>query len=160
MRAQAGNGLFLSRHFQNAYTTRDIDAAAKMFAERHGIRAFHYMRDVPMGDASIHIGLAWAGDVMIELIQPNSDVPLYSGHVPPAGQLVRLHHLGHLIDDRAEYDAVVARASASGYPVALQGNSYGINYCYLDVRSDAGHFLEYVHLDPPMAQFFAPVPRN
>jgi hypothetical protein len=160
MRSNAGNGLFLSRHFQNAYTTRDIDAAAKMFADRYDVRSFHYMRDVPNGNASMHLGLAWAGDVMVELIQPNGDIPLYSSHMPPDGQLVRFHHLGHLIDDRAEYDAVVARATASGYPIALHGNNYGINYLYLDVRSDAGHFLEYVHLDPPMTQFFAPVPRN
>ena len=96
---------------------------------------------------------------MIELIQPNGDVPLYSSHMPPAGQLVRFHHLGHLIEERAEYDAVVAKATASGYPIAMQGNSYGINYLYLDVRVDMGHYLEYVHLDPPMAQFFDPVPR-
>ncbi len=160
MRAQAGNGLYLSRHFQNAYTTRDIDAAAKLFGDRHGIKSFHYMRDVPFGpDATIHIGLAWAGDVMIELIQPNGHAELYSTHLPPDGQLVRFHHLGHLFEDRAEYDRVVALANASGYPVPIQGNSYGLNYCYLDVRSDAGHFLEYVHLDPPMARFFDPVPR-
>jgi hypothetical protein len=162
MKPPAGNGLFLSRHFQNAYTTRDIDAAAQMFADRHGIRAFHYMRDVPFGpDASIHIGLAWAGEVMVELIQPNGEAPtLYSTHLPPDGQLIRFHHLGHLISERAEYDAVVARANASGYPVAIQGNNYGVNYLYLDVRSDVGHFLEYVHLDPPMARFFDAVPRN
>lgn len=162
MNRNAGNGLFLSRHFQNAYTTRDIDAAAKMFADRHGIRSFHYMRDVPFGPgASIHIGLAWAGEVMVELIQPNGDAPnLYSTHLPPEEQLVRFHHLGHLLAERAEYDAVAARANASSYPIAIQGNNYGVNYLYLDVRSDVGHFLEYVHLDPPMAGFFDAVPRN
>ena len=120
------------------------------------------MRDVPFGPgASIHLGLAWAGDVMIELIQPNGDAAnLYTTHLPPDGQLVRFHHLGHLIEQRDEYDAVVARAAASGYPITMQGNSHGVNYLYLDVRADAGHYLEYVHLDPPMAQFFAAVPRN
>ena len=162
MSHHAGNGLFLSRHFQNAYTTRDIDAAVTMFADRHGIRSFHSIRDVPFGpDTSIHIALAWAGDVMIELIQPNGGAEnLYSGHLPPHGQCVRFHHLGHLIEQREEYDLVTARAVASGYAIALQGNHYGVNYLYLDVRADAGHYLEYVHLDPPMAQFFAAVPRN
>ena len=162
MSLKAGNGLFLSRHFQNAYTTRDIDAAVQMFRDRHGIRSFHFMRDVPFGPgASIHIGLAWAGGVMIELIQPNGNSEnLYTTHLPLEGQLVRFHHLGHLIEQRDEYDAVAARAAASGYPIALQGTNYGVNYLYLDVRADAGHYLEYVHLDPPMAQFFAVVPHN
>ena len=108
MNLDTGNGLFLSRHFQNAYTTRDIDAAARMFADRHGIRSFHFMRDIPFGPgATIHIGLAWAGDVMIELIQPTGDTEnLYSTSLPPEGQLVRFHHLGHLIEQREAWDAV------------------------------------------------------
>jgi hypothetical protein len=120
------------------------------------------MRDLPFGDgSSIHLGLAWAGDVMVELIQPNGAAPnMYSTHLPADGQFVRLHHFGHLIEQRSEYDAVVAQATASGYPIALQGNDYGVNYLYLDIRTDAGHYLEYVHLDPPMAGFFDPVPRN
>jgi hypothetical protein len=161
MNQAAGNGLFLARHFQNAYVTRDIDAAARMFAERHGIRSFHYMRDVPFGPgASIHIGLAWAGKVMIELIQPNGDAPnLYSTMLPPTGQLLRFHHLGHLIEERREWDEVVARAESSGIPVALRGNGYGVNFLYLDARADTGHFLEYVHLDAEAAGFFDRAPR-
>jgi hypothetical protein len=162
MNLVTGNGLFLSRHFQNAYTTRDADAAARMFADRHGIRSFHFMRDVPFGPgATINIGLAWAGDVMVELIQPAGEGEnLYSTMLPPEGQLVRFHHLGHLIEQREEWDAVVAQATASGYPITLHGNNYGVNYLYLDVRADAGHYLEYVHLDPPVARFFDVVPRN
>jgi hypothetical protein len=80
--------------------------------------------------------------------------------LPPEGQFVRFHHLGHLIGPREEYDAVLAQATASGYPIAIQGNNHGINYLYLDARADLGHFLEYVHLEPPMEQFFDVVPRN
>lgn len=161
MNAKAGNGLFLARHFQNAYVTRDIDAAVRVFAERHGIGSFQYMRDVPFGPgATIHIALAWAGDIMIELIQPDGDAPnLYSTHLPLAGQRLRFHHLGHLIDQRSEWDEVVDRATRSGMPITMQGNSYGLNYLYLDARDDTGHYLEYVHLDPEVAGFFDKVPR-
>lgn len=159
--SQAGNGLFLSRHFQNAYTTRSLEAAVTMFGTRHGIKEFHYMRDVPFGpDATIQIALAWAGDVMIELIEPRGAAALYAGHLPAAGEVVRFHHLGHLVDSRAEYDTVCGRALASGYPVALHGSNHGINFLYLDARADLGHYLEFVHLDPPMASFFDAVPRN
>lgn len=161
MNKVAGNGLFLARHFQNAYVARDIDAAARMFAERHGIGAFQYMRDIPFGPgASIHIALAWAGEVMVELIQPDGDAPnLYSTHLPLDGQLLRLHHLGHLIDLRDEWDEVVGRAERSGMPVAMRGNSHGLNYLYLDARADTGHYLEYIHLDTEAAGFFSQVPR-
>ena len=162
MNGKAGNGLHLSRHFQNAYVTHDIDAAARALADRHGIGSFYYLRDVPFGPgASIHIGLAWAGDVMIELIQPIGDAPnLYSAHLPLDGQRLRLHHLGHLIPTRDEWDTVVAQAERSGMPIVIHGNNHGLNYLYLDVRADAGHYLEYVHLDPPAARFFDAVPRN
>ena len=126
MNAKAGNGLFLARHFQNAYVTRDIDAAARVFAERHGIGSFQYMRDVPFGPgATIHIALAWAGDIMIELIQPNGDAPnLYSTHLPLAGQRLRFHHLGHLIDQRSEWDEVVERAFSDLRMLAPSKNTH------------------------------------
>jgi hypothetical protein len=44
-------------------------------------------------------------------------------------------------------------------PITMQGNSYGLNYLYLDARDDTGHYLEYVHLDPEAAGFFDKVPR-
>jgi hypothetical protein len=161
MNAATGNGLFLSRHFQNAYVTRDLDAAARMFADRHGIRQFKYIRDIPFGPgATMSLGLAWAGDVMIELIQADGGTNLYTTMLPPEGQVVRFHHLGHLIEQRSEWDSVVEQVTRSGLPIAMQGNSYGVNFLYLDVTADAGHYLEYIHLDPEASHFFADVPRN
>lgn len=162
MTAESGNGLFLSRHFQNAYTTSNLQAAVDMFGSRYGLHKFFYMRDIPFGPgAVVQIALAWAGDVMIELIEPQGEAEnLYSTHLPAEGEVIRFHHLGHLVDSRAEFDTVSARAAASGYPIVLQGNNNGINFLYLDTRADVGHYLEYVHLDPPMAGFFAAVPRN
>jgi len=158
----SGNGLYLSRHFQNAYTTRDLDTAVAMFSARYGIGAFHYMRNVPFGtDGIINLALAWAGGVMIELIEPQCPIDnLYTVHLPDDQSLIRFHHLGHLIHSRDEYDAICDRAATCGHPIALQGNNHGINFLYLDARADVGHYLEFVHLDPSMANFFAAVPRN
>ena len=161
MNGSAGSGLYAERHFQNAYVTRDIDAAAKMFAERHGIGSFHFLRDIPFEPgATTHLALAWAGDVMIELIQPNGAAPnLYSTHLPEPGQLLRFHHLGHLITDDASWDRIESTALRSGLPVALHGNSYGVNYLYLDARAELGHYLEYVYLTGDAVHFFDAVPR-
>jgi len=158
----AGNGLYVERHFQIAYVTRDIDAAARMFAERYGIRSFHYMRDIPFGPgATTHVGLAWAGDVMIELIQPNGAATnLYSTWLPAAGQLLRCHHLGHRAPDAAAWQRVGELAARSGLPVALQGDSQGIHYLYLDARADLGHYLEYIYLSGDAVHLFDAVPRN
>lgn len=160
MNGLTGNGLYAARHFQNAYTTRDVDAAARMFAERHGVKTFHYLRDVPFGPgATIHIGLAWAGDVMIELIQPNGGDNLYTSWLPPAGQHLRFHHMGHLIDDAAEWQKVSTLGRQSGLPIAIDGVNYGVHYLYLDARAELGHFLEYVHLEGDAVHFFDAVPR-
>jgi hypothetical protein len=161
MTGTAGNGLYADRHFQNAYTTRDIDAAARMFAERHGIASFHFIRDIPLGpDATIHIALAWAGDVMIELIQPNgSGDNLYSTTLPPDGQLIRFHHLGHLVADDAGWERICTAADHSGLPIALKGCNYGLNYLYLDAKAELGHYLEYVYLTGDSLHFFDAVPR-
>ncbi len=144
MNGPAGNGLYAERHFQNAYVTRDVDAAADMFAKRHGICSFQTMRDIPFGpDATIHIALAWAGDVMIELIQPAGTAQtIYSTWPPHEGQMLRFHHLGHLLHDPASWQRVTSLASRSGLPIALQGNSHGVHYLYLDARSELGHYLD------------------
>jgi hypothetical protein len=39
-----GNGLYLSRHFQTAYVTRDIDRAAADFQRQFGIKSFQFVR--------------------------------------------------------------------------------------------------------------------
>jgi hypothetical protein len=162
MNGSAGNGLYAERHFQNAYTTRDIDAATRMFAERHGIASFHFMRDIPFGPgATTHIALAWAGDVMIELIQPNGEAAnLYSTMLPADNQLLRFHHLGHLMGDDAAWQRVVDLASRSRLPIAMQGNSHGVNYLYLDARAELGHYLEYVYLTGDAVHLFDPVPHH
>ena len=160
MNGPTGNGLYAARHFQNAYTTRDVDAAARMFAERHGIRSFHFMRDIPFGpDATTHIALAWAGEVMIELIQPNGGDNLYTDWLPAEGHLLRFHHLGHLITDDDAWRQVNEQGAASRLPVALQGSHQGVNYLYLDARRELGHFLEYVYLTGDAVHLFDPVPK-
>jgi hypothetical protein len=67
MSGTAGNGLYADRHFQNAYTTRTLmPPHACCRAPRNRVVPFHPR--YPFGpDATIHIALAWAGDVMIEL---------------------------------------------------------------------------------------------
>lgn len=161
MKGQAGKRLYAEQHFQNAYTTRDVDAAASMFADRHGINSFHFMRDIPFGpDSTIHIALAWAGDVMIELIQPNGQAQnLYSTMLPAEGQLLRFHHLGHMQQDEDWWKRINVHAAQSGLPVAMQGNSRGVNYLYLDARAELGHCLEYIYLEGDAVHLFDSVPR-
>lgn len=158
-----GNGLYLARFFQVAYVTRDLDRAVQTFQQRYGIGSFQFMRDNRF-DASttIDIALAWVGEVMIELIQPNGNGgSFFEVMLPAQKDGVRLHHLGHLIHDRAEWERMLAQLRQGDNPIAAQGSSEGfLEYAYADARKDTGHFLEYIYCEPAGRAFFDAVPRS
>ena len=158
-----GNGVYLSRHFQTAYVTRDLERTAAAFQRQFGIRAFQFQRGNRIDEhTSIDIALAWLGDVMVELIQPiGNGGSFYEVMLGPEPLGTRLHHLGHLVPDRTEWDRVREQVSRDGYQTPLQGSVEGfLSYLYVDMRAHTGHFLEYILCEPAGRAFFDAVPRS
>jgi catechol 2,3-dioxygenase-like lactoylglutathione lyase family enzyme len=159
----SGNGIYLSRFFQVAYVTRDLDRAVHTFQEQYGIRSFHLQRGNQIDEhTKTDLALAWLGDVMVELIQPfgngNSFYEVVLG-AEPLG--TRLHHFGHLVPDRAEWERLNEHFTRNGATIPLQGRVDGfLSYLYVDQRAQAGHFLEYILCEPAGQAFFDSVPRS
>lgn len=155
---------FLSKgFFQRAYVTADLDHAIAAFSTTYGVRDFLQMRDIPFAGSTtkkVHIALAYAGETMIELIQPEGDISLYTCLLPEHGSVVRFHHCGHLLDSEADWNAMEAEIDRQRLPVAAQGDAGMLRYLYADTRPQFGHFLEFIHCGPEGLQFFAQVPRN
>ena len=158
-----GNGVYLSRFFQVGYVTRDIDRAAHELQRQFGVRSFQFMRGNQVDEHTrTDLALAWLGDVMIELIQPMSDGSnFYDVMLGPDSLGTRLHHFGHLVPNRAEWERLRERVSRDGYPVPLEGSVAGfLSYLYVDMRAQTGHFLEYILCEPAGQAFFESVPRS
>jgi hypothetical protein len=148
----------LSGLFQLAYVTNNLEAAAARFRDQYGTGEFLFMRDLP---GPIALALAYAGDTMIELIEPGpGGPPLYSDWIAGMeGVALRHHHCGFLIDGDSEWTAVRSRFVEQGNVIPMEGQMPGaLDYLYADTTADLGHYLEYIRLYEGGRQLFASVP--
>lgn len=149
----------LSRFFQLGYVTREIDEGVEHFSKRFGIRNFKHMRN--MTGHSRHIALAYIGDLMIEIIEPNDPVNgLYSSAVPSEPGPCRLHHHGFLIEGAEEWAALSSGLIAQGIEIVSSADIGAMHFLYADARAELGHFVEYIWLAQAGREMFASVPQN
>ena len=105
--------------FQIAYVTTDLERAIAVFHDEQGVAEIavfeNFTLDVAGGrDAVINVGLAYVGDVQLEIIEPVSgEVDLYRTWLPD-DFAVRHHHFCHRLDSVAELEAVQGRYEQSG----------------------------------------------
>ena len=147
---------------QHAYVTNDLDRGIAEFSRSYGLSKFLPTRSIPYGpECRLQLALAYAGNVMVELIQPEGDIPLYQCMLPGDGFAIRFHHLGHFLRSEAQWEDILAAVRASGIPIAVQGESNGLKYLYVDARASIGHFLEYIYCSTPESSaMFDNVPHN
>lgn len=157
--------ILFQKHFQLAYVVRDLTAATQRFAEDFGISKWDVMDMEALlgpGHGTRFIGNAYAGEVMIEMIEPDpASDSIYRDYIPDAHNGVRLHHLGFLAFGDDDYHATVARLEAAGHATAHSG-SFGdaLDYHYADTRKLLGHYYELINLKSAGEEFFARIPRN
>lgn len=144
--------------YQMGFVTDDLDAAQERLGRRFGISRFRVKRD-PRVMSTAH---AYAGDMMVEIIQPGPDAPAVYHEDVPTGGAVRLHHLGHLVPDVESWDRIVAQVKAQGWDTPVGGTVMDghLRYLYVDARADLGYYQEYVCLTGPALHLYDDVPAN
>lgn len=158
----ASAGLLRAEHFQMAWATNDLEQARDLLSNRLGIRAFTPIGGPnPMGGET-HVLLAWVGTIMYELITasgPGSEIIM--SRLPQGGVFaIKHHHLGYLIADPAEWDALEAEAARAGWAMPHKSVNPGfMTSCFIDVP-ELGHYLEYIMPEPAGVDFFNSVARN
>src|SRR5271156_5919403 len=91
---------------QHAYVTSDFDEALRIFDETYGISRFLELRDysletAPGRAAILHIALAYAGPMQIEVMQPLSgDDETWRRVLTKGGFELVFHHECHLLKAR------------------------------------------------------------
>ena len=151
----------LEGFFQIAYVTNDLDHAARVLRDRYGTGEFYIQRNIQNGATSMSLGLAFAGTMNVELIEPGPNgLPMYTDWIAGAqGFALRHHHYGMLVEDKAGWDARRGRLVALGIDIPFEGEIPDfIAYLYADTRADLGHYLEYVRMFDGARQMFAAVP--
>lgn len=154
-------GLLNAEHFQMAYATNDIDRACDLFRDRYGITEFCQLEGPMASGGYIRVELAWVGTIMYELITasgPGSD--LYIGRLPQGEFALKHHHLGYLIQNEAQWDALQAQVARRGWHMPYSNHNPGfMRNCFIDVP-ELGHYLEYLFPEPAGLAFFNGVPGN
>jgi len=149
--------------FQLGYVVRDLDRAMKTFSRR-GVERFSTIRDAPFQaygqEGRLSLAMAYLGDLQIELIQPDLELPsIYTSSIPPDLSSVRLHHIGMWVEDQAEWDRVQDSIKRDGMPIAQQGSMPEVDWCYVDYRAETGHYIEYIWPHEGQRAYFASLPR-
>jgi hypothetical protein len=148
--------MLIGRHYQNAYVTRDLDAAMASVKARAEVRHESMFEgsttlQTASGEAAMENRLAflWIGDLQIELIQPVGGLVDFYRDVLPAGGGIAFHHICMRVDD---WDGFRARVDRQPYPLVFEGKSGPLRFLYLDARRDFGHYLEYTNMPDAMWQ--------
>lgn len=152
---------------QIAYVTTDLTQALEIFRRDHGMAHWAELRDLPVETqpgrhSRLNIGLAFVGDVQIELIEPlGGDDAVYRAPLPASGFALKHHHFAQLFETEAEFEAQREAAKRRGEALALDGQSPGhARYFYTDHRATLGHYIEHIWYTPQGRAGMAQLPRN
>ena len=156
-----GDGVMRCEYFQVAYVTNDLERAAAVFSERYGIKAYTGLDGQHPDGGSITIKLAWAGGVMIELIEakgPGTD--FYTSRLPADGFAIRHHPLAYLVNNLADWNALMDELARKDMPIVFSGHTEGyMRFCYA-YAAEVDHYLEYFLLEADGIAFFESVPAS
>ncbi len=162
LRADPANGLLRAAHFQVAYATNDIERAQALFRDRYGIGQWARLEGALPAGGKIRVELAWVGTVMYELMSASgAGSAIYMDRLPDApGFQLNHHHLGYLLDDDAQWDALMASVERKGHAMPHVSHNAGfMKSCFVDAP-ELGHYLEYICPDAAGLAFFESVPGN
>jgi hypothetical protein len=157
----AGSGLLLLEHFQMAYVTNDIVQAGELFRKRLGIREFTRLEGETPSGGYVRADFAWVGTLMYELIQadgPGSEI--FSNHLPGSEDfIIKHHHLGYLVQNQAQWEAVQANAERNGLAIVSRSSNALVDVRFVEVP-ECGHYLEYLFATEAGLEFFNNVARS
>lgn len=80
------------------------------------------------------LAIGYAGDTMIELIEPTIDPNVYRDHLDEYGE--GLHHVAYFGWDEEEAMAVIEEFEAAGMPVIQSGHYEGTDFWYFDSQEE------------------------
>src|SRR4030095_7973018 len=124
--------------FQLGYVSADIERAIALYRDRYGVREFLRINSRALSPPDAHapfldLALAYTGDLMIELIQPDAcDPGIYGDALRSDGRL-SLHHLGYMVEpDR--FATLAEDCRGSGVAVPARFDNAGVAVLFADTR--------------------------
>ena len=157
--AGIGPGPLRFEQFQAGYVTNDMDRACAVLGDRFGIREFCRLEGDMQEGGRIRLEMAWAGGILYEIVQ--ADGPggeFYRERLPADGFAIRHHHLGFLVTNAADWEALQRQIAQGGWKVALQTDVPGFMKAVYIEAPELGHYLEYLFPEAAGYAFFEGAP--
>ena len=77
----------------------------------------------------------------LSLVRGGPGSEIFSDHLPRTESFViKHHHLGYLVQDRAQWDAVHANGARKNLPIAAHSSNPLVDVCFVEVP-EPGHYL-------------------
>jgi methylmalonyl-CoA/ethylmalonyl-CoA epimerase len=126
---------------------RDVEETARKLEKLIGIGPFQILepeyRDLTFhgkpGRFKIKIGLAKAGPIQVELMQPLFGETIYDEYAKRKGY--GLHHIAIRAENMEES---ITEMKSRGFNVIQSGNRPGVKWAYLDTEKETGVIFELV----------------
>jgi len=151
------SGVVLAPRFaQVAWAVKDIEATEEILKKTMGIRKFFRIENLKAADTQgtykgrpadwvIHLSVAYAGAMQIEIIQPVSGTSVFQEAVERHGDCVQ--HIAYWLT-YGEYDAAAAHMESLGYPLVQSFSLPMARIGYFDTREALGVITEIVGATP------------
>ena len=108
------------------------------------------------------MALAWAGDTMVELIEPRGgDDGVFRDGLPDADGTARFHHLCYRMASLDDLATMRGRLETAGVAILFPSDTPGRSrFFYADLRPTLGHLVEYLYVAPERLPFHAGLPAH
>ncbi len=148
--------------FQFGYVIRDLDGAMRTMRDKFGVTKWK-VSQLPETAPGRTLAFAYVDGAMIELVdlRPGQDT-IYHAWIPESNEGLRLHHLGYMIDEEADWNARIAQFEGAGFAPALVGGIPGrMQWYYSDTVATLGHYTELIRFTSEAGKaYWADVPYN
>jgi hypothetical protein len=145
---------------QNGYVVRDLERAMRHWTDVVGVGPFFVLEHIQFGDVFLRgrpmqidltVGVAYWGDVQVELIYQHDDSPsIYTEFAAAKG--AGLQHVGVMTDSVEEHLATLAPLGVT--PVQWGATANGIRFAYVDTDHHPGGMIELIERGPAIEAFF------
>ncbi len=151
---------------QNGYVVPDMDAAIRHWTQVMGVGPWFdagvtdfsdvIYRGTPT-ESKVRIAMANSGDLQIELIEPQDDLPsCYREFLNASGAKGGLHHVSSWPNSE-DYDRHLENFVAAGGEILQQGRAGRTRFIYLDTTYDLGAVFEMSDPTPGTRKLFAAI---
>lgn len=152
---------------QVAYRVDDARAAATRMAHLTGAGPFVVIDRIQLSHGEVggapcdfvHTSAyGWSGEVMMELVQPDSGPP--SPFHPPFGpDGTGLHHMAVMVDDLQDTYAWVDAQGLALAARAVTAGADGTEFAFVDTRAELGHLTEIYERSDRLTGFYETIRR-